>query len=89
MVIGVHTAKFAAERDTENIRRKVAEYRIKHPVINDANQVIWKRFGVNSWPTLILIDANGKYVDRCQRRGRLRGRRPRDRTPGRGPPGQG
>ena len=35
-MIGVHTGKFDAERDTENIRRKVAEYRIKHPVINDA-----------------------------------------------------
>ncbi len=39
------------------------EYRIKHPVINDANQTIWNRFGVNSWPTLVLIDAKGNYVD--------------------------
>ena len=69
VVIGVHTAKFPAERDTENIRRKVAEYRIKHPVVNDANQTIWHRFGVNSWPTLILIDANGKYVDRSSGEG--------------------
>src|SRR5262249_41698646 len=65
VVIGVHTAKFPAERETENIRRKVAEYRIKHPVVNDANQVIWNRFGVNSWPTLVLIDAKGRYVDRA------------------------
>jgi thiol-disulfide isomerase/thioredoxin len=61
VVIGVHTAKFAAERDTENIRRKVREYRIKHPVVNDANQTIWNRFGVTSWPTLVLIDAKGEY----------------------------
>ncbi len=62
VVIGVHTGKFDAEKDTENIRQKVAEYRIKHPVINDANQVLWNRFGVQSWPTLVLIDANGRYV---------------------------
>ncbi len=62
VVIGVHTPKFTAERDTENIRRKVAEYRIKHPVINDANQTLWNRFNVSSWPTLVLIDANGKFV---------------------------
>ena len=62
VVIGVHTAKFDAERDTENIRRKVREYRIKHPVVNDANQVIWRHFGVQSWPTLVLLDANGKYL---------------------------
>jgi DNA-binding beta-propeller fold protein YncE/cytochrome oxidase Cu insertion factor (SCO1/SenC/PrrC family) len=61
VVIGVHSGKFDAEKDTDNIRKKVAEYRIKHPVVNDANQVLWQRFGVNSWPTLVLIDANGRY----------------------------
>jgi thiol-disulfide isomerase/thioredoxin len=62
VVIGVHSAKFDAEKETENIRRKVAEYRIKHPVVNDANLVIWRRFGVSSWPTLVLIDPSGAYV---------------------------
>ena len=62
VVIGVHTAKFFAERDTENIRRKVREYGIKHPVVNDADQVIWNRFGVTSWPTLVLIDVDGSYI---------------------------
>jgi thiol-disulfide isomerase/thioredoxin len=64
VVIGVHSAKFEAERNTENIRRKVGEYRIKHPVINDANMTIWRRFEVESWPTLVLIDADGKYLGR-------------------------
>ena len=68
VVIGVHTAKFDAERDTENIRSKVREYQIKHPVANDANQVIWDRFstlsptGRMSWPTLVVIDANGEVA---------------------------
>ncbi len=62
VVIGVHTAKFEAEKDTENIRSKVREYGIKHPVANDANQVIWDRFGARSWPTLALIDASGQLV---------------------------
>jgi thiol-disulfide isomerase/thioredoxin len=62
VVIGVHTPKFEAERDTENIRKKVAEYRIKHPVINDAERRLWTRFGASSWPTLVLIDATGAYV---------------------------
>lgn len=61
VVIGVHSAKFQAEKDTANVRRKVAEYRIKHPVINDANMTIWQKFGVNSWPTFVLVDANGRY----------------------------
>jgi thiol-disulfide isomerase/thioredoxin len=69
VVIGVHSAKFDAEKDTENIRRKVAEYRIKHPVVNDAHLTIWKRFGVQSWPTIVLIDANGNYVDQISGEG--------------------
>ncbi|QEH37247.1 Thiol-disulfide oxidoreductase YkuV [Aquisphaera giovannonii] len=60
VVIGVHSGKFDAERDVENIRRKVAEYRIKHPVVNDAEMTIWERFGVSSWPTLVLITPDGK-----------------------------
>jgi thiol-disulfide isomerase/thioredoxin len=61
VVIGVHSGKFDAERDTANIRRKVAEYRIRHPVVNDAKMTIWNRFGVNSWPTIVLIDSKGDY----------------------------
>jgi thiol-disulfide isomerase/thioredoxin len=62
VVIGVHTAKFEAEKLTANIRQKVHEYGIKHPVVNDADQRIWNTFGVNSWPTLVLVDATGSYV---------------------------
>ncbi len=62
VIIGVHSGKFSAERNTENILRKVAEYRIKHPVVNDANMTIWERFGVTSWPTLVLITPDGKYA---------------------------
>jgi thiol-disulfide isomerase/thioredoxin len=65
VVIGVHTPKFVAEQDTENIRQKVREYGIKHPVISDANMTIWNRFNVNSWPTLVLIDTDGNPVDRA------------------------
>ena len=62
VVIGVHTAKFAAERQTENIRKKVREFNIKHPVVNDADQVIWNNFGVEAWPTLVLLNVDGRPV---------------------------
>ena len=68
VVVGIHTAKFDAEKVTENIRSKVREYGIKHPVANDANQVIMDRFrpltpdGRMSWPTFVLIDASGKFA---------------------------
>lgn len=62
VVLGVHSAKFETEKDTKNIAEAIVRYRIKHPVINDANHTLWKRFGVNAWPTLILIDPEGFAV---------------------------
>ncbi len=61
VVIGVHSAKFDNEKDSENIRGAILRYEIEHPVVNDANMTIWRKFGVHSWPTLVLIDPEGKY----------------------------
>lgn len=65
VVIGVHTAKFDAEKETANIRKKVREYNIRHPVVNDANQVIWNNFDVHSWPSLVLIGPDGVPIDKA------------------------
>jgi len=58
-VIGVHSAKFANEKDTENIRSAILRYGLAHPVVNDANFAIWNKFGVRAWPTLVLISPAG------------------------------
>ena len=62
VVIGVHSAKFLNERDSENIRRAVLRYDIEHPVINDSKMIVWQQIGVNSWPTFVVIDPEGKAV---------------------------
>ncbi len=61
VVIGVHSAKFDNEKDSENIRRAILRYEIEHPVINDSNMTVWRKFGVHSWPTLVLLDPEGFY----------------------------
>ncbi len=62
VVIGVHSAKFDNEKESENIRKAVLRYEIAHPVVNDAEMKIWRRFRVSSWPTLALIDPEGRYM---------------------------
>src|SRR5207237_3774286 len=64
VVVGVHSAKFENEKNSESIRKAVLRYEISHPVVNDANMKIWQAYGVNSWPTLCLIDPEGKVVGR-------------------------
>src|SRR5437899_8716162 len=62
VVIGVHSAKFENEKDTENIRRIVLRYEIEHPIINDADYAVWRSYGVNAWPTQVLIDPAGYII---------------------------
>lgn len=64
VVIGVHSAKFANEKLSDNIRDAILRYEIKHPVVNDNEMIIWRRFGTSSWPTLALIDPEGKFIGR-------------------------
>lgn len=64
VVIGVHTAKFQNEKNTESIRKAILRYEISHPVVNDAEQRIWEAFGSRSWPTLCVIDPEGYLVAR-------------------------
>ncbi|HEX8285422.1 MAG TPA: thioredoxin-like domain-containing protein [Pyrinomonadaceae bacterium] len=61
VVIGVHSAKFENEKETENIRRIVLRYGVEHPVVNDADFRIWNAYAVRAWPTLVVIDPAG-YV---------------------------
>src|SRR5262245_6843235 len=61
VVIGVHSAKFENEKNTESIRKAVLRYQIKHPVVNDAQMKIWDTYAVRSWPTLVVIDPEGNF----------------------------
>ena len=62
VVVGVHSAKFAAEQESKNITEAIQRYKIQHAVINDANHQVWEMFGVNAWPTVLLIDPEGFAV---------------------------
>lgn len=62
VVIGVHSAKFDNEKDTENIRRIILRYEIEHPVYNDADFKVWRSYTVNAWPTQVLIDPAGYII---------------------------
>jgi thiol-disulfide isomerase/thioredoxin len=59
VVIGIHTAKFKNEKETESIRKAILRYEISHPVVNDADQDIWRAYRSRGWPTLVLIDPEG------------------------------
>ncbi len=60
VVIGVHSAKFPAERVPANLLAAVRRQDIDHPVINDADMAVWQSYAVRAWPTLMFVDPEGK-----------------------------
>lgn len=62
VVVGVHSPKFTNERDETMVREAVRRYGITHPVVVDPGRRIWDEWGVNAWPTLVVVDAEGQVV---------------------------
>lgn len=55
IVVGIHSAKFENEKLSSNLKNAMIRYGIKHPVLNDPNAVLWNKFGIQCWPTLLII----------------------------------
>jgi hypothetical protein len=61
-VVGVHSGKYIAERDTARIRDASIRLGATHPVLNDRQFRVWRAYAVRAWPTLVAIDPRGSVV---------------------------
>lgn len=62
VVIGVHSAKFPAEKEGPSLRQAILRHGIEHPVVNDKDFDIWQHYAVRAWPTVVLVDPKGYYL---------------------------
>ena len=61
-VVGVHSGKYIAERETPRIRDASIRLGAAHPVLNDRQFRVWRAYAVRAWPTLVAIDPRGSVV---------------------------
>jgi hypothetical protein len=59
-LIGVHTPKFEAERNARLVLKAVNRLGLGFPIGLDSDFSLWQQFGVQSWPTVVLIDPAGR-----------------------------
>jgi DNA-binding beta-propeller fold protein YncE len=59
VVIGVHSAKFDAEKDPERILAAMQRYGVSHPVAVDSEMRVWSQYAIRSWPTLVIVRPDG------------------------------
>lgn len=62
VVIGVHSPKFAHERDPAAVAAAVERYGVTHPVLDDPELDMWQQYAARAWPTLVLVDPEGYVV---------------------------
>ncbi len=60
VVIGVHAPEFAFEKNVDNVKKAIADFKIGYPVAIDNDYRIWRAFENNYWPAHYLIDAKGQ-----------------------------
>jgi DNA-binding beta-propeller fold protein YncE len=62
VVIGVHAGKFAAERRTQRIQHAMQRLGVAHPVVNDRQFRVWRAYGVQAWPTIVIVSPDGQVL---------------------------
>jgi thiol-disulfide isomerase/thioredoxin len=58
-IVGVHTPETDSEYSLDNVRKQVPALGIKYPVVTDNDYETWKAYGVEAWPTIVVLDKQG------------------------------
>ena len=59
-IVGVHTPETDSEYVIDNVRREVPALGIKYPVVTDNDYATWKAYKVEAWPTIFVLDKQGR-----------------------------
>jgi thiol-disulfide isomerase/thioredoxin len=60
VVIGIHTPETNEEKQLQYLEQKLQEYGIQYPVAHDGQSATWNAWHNTMWPTVYLIDRQGK-----------------------------
>ncbi|MEO5625973.1 MAG: alkyl hydroperoxide reductase [Dokdonella sp.] len=61
-VIGVHCPKYPRQCASEGVLSAVNRHGLRHAIANDAQFLMWQAYGVGAWPSVALIDADGRLA---------------------------
>ncbi len=62
--LAVHVPRFDCERDPQHALKQLRRQGVVFPIAHDGDWHAWQRFGIESWPTVLLIDAEGRLRER-------------------------
>jgi thiol-disulfide isomerase/thioredoxin len=59
-IVGVHSPELEEEKSLDNLRKAVLSLGITYPVVTDNDYNSWNAYGVQAWPTQVLVDKQGR-----------------------------
>jgi peroxiredoxin len=59
-LVGVHTPEFRSEAPAERVRQAARVNKLKFPIVLDTGSRIWEAWGNRYWPSVYLIDRQGR-----------------------------
>lgn len=62
VVLGIHTGKHPAETDSQLLLKTCNRWNLRHPVANDREWLLWRKLGIEMWPSAALLDCEGRLV---------------------------
>lgn len=63
-VLVVQVPRFDSERVPQRSLKLLRRLGVASPVLLDADWAAWQRYGIEAWPTLLLVDADGRERER-------------------------
>lgn len=59
-VVSVHTPETRSERSPTQTARFARQHGLEFPIAIDNDEKIWNAYGIESWPTEVLVDKRGR-----------------------------
>lgn len=59
-ILGVHTPEFDFEKNYANLKSAVTQYELDYPIVQDNLYMTWRGFDNHHWPSIFLIDSDGR-----------------------------
>ncbi|HZW18405.1 MAG TPA: thioredoxin-like domain-containing protein [Luteimonas sp.] len=71
-VVAVHVPRFDHERDARRVAKRLARQKLDFPIVHDPDWTLWQQYGIEAWPTVVLIDGEGRIRERWVGDGQVR-----------------
>ena len=71
-VVAIHVPRFDHERDPRRVFKRMNRQKFDFPIAHDADWTLWQHYGIEAWPTVVLIDAEGQVRERIVGDGQIR-----------------